>query len=134
MKGLFFMFILKNSFGKALSSKLYIPVEKYRAVLLNVEVHELPNNSSKMTFYYTLINHRTGKHFEFKETIVNNLNLIRCREFFSYLESAHVEFDTLDDLIGIVFDGWLDYECVGGKAHPILNDKKIVAHPPKFED
>ena len=85
-----------------------------------------------VTFNYVLICHRTGIHYEFKETLVDNINIIRSLEFFQFLEFSHIDFETYDDLVGMVFDTIVNYEFINGLEAPILTQKELVAHPPQW--
>lgn len=108
------------------------PVEKYRAVLLDVSAEENPEGLINITFSYSLIRHRNSENFEFDETFVDNINLVRSLEFFQFLETSHIEFDNYEELIGMVFDTVLNYEFIGGQEVPVLTKKELVAHPPKY--
>lgn len=113
-------------------TKKRLPVEKYRAVLLDITTTENHDGLINLTFYYMLICHRTGLHYKFKETIVDNINIVRSLEFFNFLECSHIDYENYEELNGIVFDTVVNYDFINGKEAPILTQKEIVAPPPKY--
>ena len=115
-----------------LNEKKRLPVEKYRAILLDTSAVENSDGVINITFYYILICHRTGVHYKFKETITDNINIIRSLEFFQFLEFSRIEFENYDDLVGMVFDTIVNFEFLNGKEAPILTNKELVAKPPKY--
>lgn len=125
--------IIKNLFKNLFANKR-LSVEKYRAILLDTRAVENSDGIINLTFYYVLICHRTGLHYKFKETIVDNINIIRSLEFFNFLETSHVDFENYEDMVGLVFDAVVNYEFVNGKETPILIQKEFVAHPPRFDN
>lgn len=99
-----------------------------RAILVSVDSRKR-EDFVEFTFKYHVANHQTGKIFEISETVVDNFNLVRCREFVSFLEISGVEFDTFDDLVGLTFDAWLERDFDGKNEFPVLTNKVILAHP-----
>lgn len=113
-------------------TKKRLPVEKYRAVLLDTSAKENTDGLINLTFYYMLICHRTGLHYKFQESIVDNINIVRSLEFFHFLEFSHIDYENYENLVGMVFDTVVNYEFINGKEAPILTQKELVAPPPKY--
>ncbi len=114
------------------NTKKRLPVEKYRAVLLETSATENPDGLINLTFYYLLICHRTGLCYAFQETFVDNIKIIRSLEFFQFLEFSHIDYEDYEDLIGMSFDTVVNYEFIEGREVPVLIEKELVAAPPQY--
>lgn len=104
-----------------------IPLGLYRAIVIDVCVTEIPEGFLVITLHHILLSKSKRKSYKFMESFILGYDIVRSAEFFGFLESSNVDFGTIDELKGMVFDTVVDSEQFSDKR--VLTQKKLVAQP-----
>ena len=109
------------------------PVGDYRAMVVDSRAEEITEGIVTIYLYLMLVNLHTDDIYTYCDTIVNDTNNPRSRDFFDFLTSSYVQWEQYEDLIGLTFDTTVVFEQYGDDVIPILCNRKILAKPPYSE-
>lgn len=79
---------------------------------------------------YNLTHIETGEKFAYKETFIDNIFLLRCRDFVWFFESSGIEFNSYFDIVGVTLNITLIYDCIYGRKVPTIVYNDVLSPPP----
>lgn len=110
------------------------PAGDFRAFVTDCYADELTDGVVTLYISLLLIDVQTNDSYFYIDTIVNDLQNPRSREFFDALETSNIKWTDYEELIGLTFDCAITYEQYDDMVLPILCKRKILAKPPCKED
>ena len=110
------------------------PAGNFRAFVTDCYADELTDGVVTLYINLLLIDVQTNDTYFYIDTIVNDLQNPRCREFFYALDTSNIKWTDYDNLIGTTFDCTITYEQYGDTVLPIICKQDIVAKPPHAEN
>lgn len=112
---------------------LHPPIGDYISTIVDVKIkYQKQSRLSLVTFKYILEDIDTGAKFTYRETLIDNFYLLRCRDLMWFLESHGIVYTDYFDLVGAVFNISIIKDCICGKKLPIIIYNDVITPPPSI--
>lgn len=103
----------------------------YRATLVEVDTSNSHKGSPLVTMNFILESQQTGACCPFKRIFVEDDLILNGGDILYFLKGNNIKFKNYEELVGLVFDTEIKYECMHSVSYPFFVFKTLIVNPCK---